>query len=432
MSVFRPLKGKCVCGGRGERCVCPRQDNYSLKFLFQGKQIIKTTGTPDVRLARKYEAEQKRAFRQGAAVAFLQVLRAASVSRSMCTIGDIVKAYQDEGVKLLNVAGNCDRNVSELYQVIAYAKNLWRENTGGVRGVKLGAMMPDRERIDALSASVLTRALVKDYYRARQGGTLNVAEAEEGNRTINSSLNKARSLFSARALSYKLEGLELPDLAGFMKEPFLPTEDKEPQPIKEAEFAKMLAAAQDLGSGKFRNSTGNNEGGELALVNMILRQTGMRSGSVEALHRDWLEDLRSGPVIHVRVRKGGTALYSLPISEDLAAVIRSRPGFTVLPDGSPNERHELVHTKHNAWLKAIIGGAGERVQGNHRMRDTVATILLTWLGIEAAKLALGHADERVTLKHYGRLRIDVSDAMRHELRAFAKVAEGNVVEFKTA
>jgi integrase len=129
----------------------------------------------------------------------------------------------------------------------------------------------------------------------------------------------------------------------------------------------------------------------------------------------------------VRVRKGGTALYSVPVTEDLARIIRSRPAGPVLR-GTEAERKELITTRHNSWLKAIIGGTGERGQGNHRLRDTVAAVLLSWLGIDAAKLALGHADERVTLRHYGRLRLDVSDAMRRELRAFER--DSKVVSFR--
>jgi predicted phosphohydrolase len=60
----------------------------------------------------------------------------------------------------------------------------------------------------------------------------------------------------------------------------------------------------------------------------------------------------------------------------------------------------------------------------------VATVLLSWLGIEAAKLALGHADEKVTLRHYGRLRLDVSAEMKHELRAFER--DTKVVPFRAA
>jgi integrase len=240
---------------------------------------------------------------------------------------------------------------------------------------------------------------------------LNVSEPQEGNTTINSTLRQARTMFSRRAMAYLYGDIKLPDVTGFMTEPMLPVEDAEPDPVREREFAAMMAAAAEAPE-------------EIALVNMILRQTGLRSGSVEALRADWLEQMRDGYWLHVRVRKGRTAMYSVPITEELAAKILERKDApaVVLPEGTAAQRHELVHKAHNEWLKRIIGGSGERVQGNHRLRDTVATALLSWLGMEAAKLALGHADEKTTQRHCARLRMDVSEEMKAELVAWTRLS----------
>ena len=89
----------------------------------------------------------------------------------------------------------------------------------------------------------------------------------------------------------------------------------------------------------------------------------------------------------------------------------------MLPEGSVNERKTLVDRKHNAWLKGFIGGAGERGQGNHRLRDTVGSVLWSLDCPAAAMEALGHASVDTTAKHYAR-KIEVSEAMRHELRAW--------------
>ena len=301
---------------------------------------------------------------------------------------------------------------AELRRVVANARDLWTKHTGGVRGVKLGDPIPDKARIDTLPASILTGALVHEYFKARQDGVLDVSEPQPGNTSINSTLRQARVAFSRKAMAYKYEKLKLPDVAGFMREPLLPQGDSEPHPVRAAEFDAMLAAAAAAPK-------------EIALVNMILRQTGLRSGSLEALRADWLEKLKDGWWMHVRVRKGRTTLYSVPISRELAARIlrRRRKPAVVLPDGTAAQRHELVHKLHNEWLKGFIGGAGERVQGNHRLRDTVATALLSWLGMDAAKLALGHADEKTTQKHYARLRIDVSGAMQTELVAWGRLTQ---------
>lgn len=382
--------------------------NWYFKFRFRGKQILRCTGTPVKAEAEKIEGAMRRGLHSENWKIALEAMEGAKLRRSHCSIAQIEKAYLDEGVKILKDPKQVRRNVNDLYQVLAWALDLWAVNEGGIRGVKLGSRVPDRTRIGALSAAVLTGKLVKDYFRAKHGGALNLNEELEGNLSINSTLGHARDVFTPKAISYKFEGLALPDLRGFLEEPLLPVLQAVPEPVKETEFAAMVAGASALG-------------GELELVNMIFRQTGLRSGSVLGLHRDWLERLRDGWWLHVRVRKGKTALYSIPVGEELAGRILSRPGLTVLPGGSEGERKELVNGRHNEWLKGIIGGAGERGQGNHRLRDTVAAVLKSWLGMEVAVEALGHADAKTTMKHYAKLRMDVSDLMRAELGAFQRV-----------
>ncbi|MCV5968742.1 hypothetical protein, partial [Lactococcus petauri] len=72
-------------------------------------------------------------------------------------------------------------------------------------------------KVRGLAASVLTAQLVRDYFRNRQGGEeLDLNTRAAGNRSINSTLNHARQLFTGRALSYKLGELQLPDLSGFL------------------------------------------------------------------------------------------------------------------------------------------------------------------------------------------------------------------------
>ncbi len=385
-------------------------ETYYFKFRVQNRQILRNCFTSERAKAERIEAAWKRKLREGRAAEFLEALDGLKGRRACCTIGEICGAWESEEVQIMKDDKGARRVPAELRRVVAYAKDLWAVHKGGVRGVRIGERIPDKGRIDALPASVLSRELVREYFKARSGGVLNVSEAVEGNVTINSTLRQARTMFSRRAMSYLYGKLTLPDVSGFMTEPLLPVEDMEPNPVREKEFAAMLKAAADAPA-------------EVALVNMILRQTGLRSGSVEALHASWLEKLKCGYWCHVRVRKGRTALYSIPISRELAAKIlrRRRKPAVVLPDGTPAQRHELVHKVHNEWVKRFIGGAGERVQGNHRLRDTVATALLSWLGMDAAKLALGHADEKTTQKHYARLRMDVSDAMKAELGAWMRI-----------
>ena len=390
-----------------------KSETYYFKITFQGKQYLRNTWTSDKVKALQLENGWRRKLREGKADDFLEALEGLRGRRACCTIGAICDAWEDEAVQIMKDGKGNRRVAAELRRVVAYARNLWTDHAGGVRGVKLGDPIADKDKIDALPASILTGALVREYFKARQGGTLNVNEVLQGNTSINSTLRQARVIFARKAIAYKYDRLTLPDVTSFMNEPMLPQADAEPQPVRAAEFDAMLAAAAAAPK-------------EIALVNMILRQTGLRSGSVEALNANWLERMGDGWWMHVRVRKGRTALYSIPLSRELAAKIlrRRRKPAVVLPDATPAQRHELIHKTHNDWLKSFIGGVGERVQGNHRLRDTVATALLSWLGMEAAKLALGHADEKTTQKHYARLRIDVSKPMKAELAAWERLAGG--------
>ena len=68
----------------------------------------------------------------------------------------------------------------------------------------------------------------------------------------------------------------MPDLDGFMEEPMLPAAESEAQPLTGKEWDAMVKAA-----GKLADP-------ELALVNQLLRVTGMRSAELVALHESWM------------------------------------------------------------------------------------------------------------------------------------------------
>ena len=70
--------------------------------------------------------------------------------------------------------------------------------------------------------------------------------------------------------------LQLPDLDGFMEEPMLPAAESEPHPLTGKEWDAMVKAA-----GKLADR-------ELALVNQLLRVTGLRSAELVSLHESWL------------------------------------------------------------------------------------------------------------------------------------------------
>lgn len=174
---------------------------------------------------------------------------------------------------------------------------------------------------------------------------------------------------------------------------------------------------------------------QLRLVNEIFRLTGIRSGSLVLLMTDWVRKLQDGYVLDLKERKGGTRLYSVPLPADLGrrmmGTAGASPRFVILPEGSPEQRRSLVKVVHNRWLKTAIG-AGSRGQGNHRLRDTVATALMKHLGMEIAAAALGHEDVDTTKRHYARCFQDFPARYLEELRHFERLRPGNVVTMKVA
>jgi integrase len=211
-----------------------------------------------------------------------------------------------------------------------------------------------------------------------------------------------------------MKHLNLPPMDKFLKHPGLPEASVVPEPVRGDEFAAMLAAAEALPVGDVRRT-----------INLILRQTGMRSGSLVHLHRDWMEQFPDGWVMHLRRVKGGTAEYSVPVTEEVAQAVLGSDGYTLPGDEAARARAVQAHS---AWVKTVIGETASRSeQGNHRLRDTAASIAFSWLGRDAAVEMLGNGRE-VNKKHYARLRIPVTDAMRHELRAALRLTQpGNVV-----
>lgn len=389
--------------------------------------IRRNTGTGDKRQAEAIERRVRAALNTERWESALSVLEETKMRRSICTLGEIAEAYLAPGVRILRADKQARRNVNDLRLVLAHAAGLWTAHAGGTRGVKLGARVPDAARIDALPASVLTRDLVQDYFRARLGSEeIDYNEPREENRSINSTLRHARDLFSRNAMDLKLRDLRLPDLSGFLQCRLLPEDAAEAQPLTAEEFAEMVRQAEALRAAE----------PDLWLCNLLLRRTGLRSSYVIAARASWIEHHGGRPFLVVRNRpeeafrkKRGTRDQRIPLDGEVAAAVGTCRDH--LLQGTTADREDLVRRRHNAWLKAIIGGIGSTTQGNHRLRDTVASALWTIHGTAAAQEALGHASADTTARHYAQRIPHVSDLMRHELRAWAP-AGATVVPFSAA
>jgi integrase len=320
------------------------------------------------------------------------------------------------------------RNVTDLALVCAYGKDLWTINDGGRKGVKVGARVPDLDRIQKLSCGVLTEGLVESYFVARQseagltGGQMVNIEAVQ-NAAWNKTLGHACDVFGEDARRHAFKGLSLPDVSGFVKAPRLPEVEALPEPFSAVEFAELCGTFDALRVSQ----------PDLWLLNLITRQTGMRPRYVMGLRGSWLVEgdggrwfieLKSRPEEGFGKKKGrksATLNQLIPVTDMVRAEIQRRgPGLTVGAALGKSARADLGR-EHNALIKRVVKDEGSHGQGAYRYRDTVACVLGFLLGLEAAQRALGHKTALTTLQHYTRDLPRVSDLMRAELAAWLEL-----------
>lgn len=329
-----------------------------------------------------------------------------------CTIGEIIAAAEDERNLVNKRREQQVRMVSSLRRVLAFAMDLWTVQRTRRKGVKIGARVPDSVKIDALPATVLNAETVRRYFCARLGvQRINWLELYENAVSVNATLHYARLIFMGKMRAVKLVDLELPDVSGFMRLS-LKEDAGKPEPLTAEEFEKVVAHFDALKETR----------PELWRVNLVIRQTGLRSlSSAMQVHRSWLRRLKDGAWLSVT----GKTSYTIPVSEELAREIERCEG-PLFPEAA---RAALLR-EHTERLKALVG-AGSGGQVNHRLRDTVASACWSWLGLEAAQEALGHKSPLQTLNAYAS-RMDVSEAMKRELQAWPRVLPQNVVRLQGA
>lgn len=335
------------------------------------------------------------------------------------TVAQLLDAWAADWPKAMDSTAEKEarRQATSLMRVLAFAEECWtvKEQGDGRRGVKVGERQADMCRLGRMTLEeVLTEEGAQRYFeRACAAAGVPCSWAPSNARleyvTINRTMEQARGCFTklARAFIYKGR-VEIP--AGFMEWKsfqLLPLPPRAPEPVIGAEFDAMVAA---------REAMREAEPG-LYLVNKVLVQTGIRSGSVKDLRGDWARVVNGQWILHVKVTKANTREYSVPITEELGREIQAAgAGYCFGKDEAA--RHDLVCCRHNAWLKLFVADPRRGSQGNHRLRKTLASAVLALKGIEVARRVLGHADKAVTEASYAAVGVDVTEIMRREFRAF--------------
>lgn len=426
MSVFKLIRGgRCTCGNgaASETCTCDRDDRFTFSFRFRGKQYTRRTDATTEKKASQLEQAYLRGLQGDRCDEVLAFLNGdASRMRRLCaSVGDVMEAYKGKWRLWLKSETAAMRNVNDLALVIAYGLDLWTINEGGRKGVKVGAKVPDLDRIAALSCGRLNRELVRAYYLARQSeaglavGDVSWLPAPQ-NAAWNSTLDHAADVFSSSAREHAFRGLTLPDLSEFLKAKRLPEVEALPMPFNAAEFAALCDGFDALEASD----------PELYLLNLVSRQTGLRPRYVMGLRGSWLVEGDGGQwFIELKARpeegfekKAGTLNQFVPIAPALRdRILAKGNGLTIGAALTDSARVDL-QKRHNALIKRTVGDEGSHGQGAYRYRDTVASALAFLKDAGAAQKALGHKTALTTLQHYARALPGVSDRMKAELAAW--------------
>lgn len=426
MAVFRLIKGgRCKCGAGADsvKCSCPRDERYTFSFRFRGTQYTRRTDATTKAKAQQIEAAFLKGLQSDRCEEVLAFLHGdESRMRRVCaSVGEVMTAYRSAWHLWLRSETAALRNVNDLALVCAYALDLWTTNEGGRKGIKLGARVPDLARIEALSCGRLNRALVRDYFLARQMEAGLASEAvvwreAPQHAAWNSTLDHACDVFSSSAREHALHALRLPDLTEFLKAKRLPECEALPQPFSAAEFAALCERFDALTESE----------PDLWALNVVSRQTGMRPAYVMGLRGSWLVEGEKGQwFIELKARpeegfakKRDTLNQFVPVSEALRKLIAAQGAGLVIGGGLSVSARAALQKRHNALIKEVVGEVGSHSQGAYRFRDTVASALACLKGVEAAQKALGHVTALTTLQHYARALPGVSELMKAELGAW--------------
>jgi integrase len=157
--------------------------------------------------------------------------------------------------------------------------------------------------------------------------------------------------------------------------------------------------------------------------------TGCRYGEIAALRvEDFIIDARS---IHIRDSKSGKP-RNVPLNDEgitffaRACAVRHGNEFMFIhPDGSPWGNSHQIRPMREACERAGIVPA----IGFHILRHTYASqLVMAGAPIEVVSVVLGHADTRVTIRHYAHLAPSyVADVVRNALPTLGMIGKDNVV-----
>lgn len=372
---------------------------FSFSFRHAGRVYARDTQLKDRRKAEEFA----RRFREQVLAGRLDTLRALQLRRSPdeTTLRQVVQAFERYAA-VANLAPATTRNYVVCMRRIA------------------ALVWPDRP-LERISVSDLT---AKAAYRFREAVTEQAAGADDARRrqvqrSANSMLNQARSLFSTRALEhYRLVAqLLIPDsIREWMDAPaFTDTVKEEYRLPSDAVVAATFAALATL----------QERDPDVWAAVWLALGFGLRKSEIAAVRVGWFRQTPQGVVLELQgtmvpttigekaCTKNGSVTPMINCTngawQHLGPVLAGRdPGEYVLRAPTATGRSEEVFRRLSLWMRGL---GWETSKTAHELRAFAGCQVARRDGIEAASRWLRHSSILVTQRHYGRyLRPVVTDA----------------------
>lgn len=279
-----------------------------------------------------------------------------------------------------------------------------------------GAGVRTVEEARALPATVLTAELVEKFQdiRMRPAVAADAVTKGRARRTIDGTVNKARSLFTPAAMVvYRKAGLVLPDLSGFRSVPMKGNWNSASYvPIAEGVLQRMNAAAWTTLRASNRPAF---------LTYLLMLRCGLRNSEAEHARRCWIERrqavvmIEGKPAVEVLSFLAITSRpgwpgpkngrdHRVPIAADVLAELEARGGEDHLLGGTPESRADVTHRDVCDFVREFLPSVetdpeAGRVKAAYELRKHFGAMVASTQSLDRAAEYLG--DRRDTVeRHY--------------------------------
>ena len=308
------------------------------------------------------------------------------VVRRYATIGELIAAYR-VGAKKKEMRDGSPRP-STVRANVNQLSNILRKAT-------------DVDNIESLCSDVLTRDLLDEYVDRTLANYTERGEIilDRGRQTTFSSIRQAKSVVTRWALEeYKSNGLNLPDVSGFLNY----------TPVRLPDRSYQMPAIELVELTERRAAGLAEKNKDLYAAYLLARDLGMRASEAAAAKWSWIEQHDNGRYMVIKKRPDfvmKSRAHLIRIADKTWNSLRTLRFPTdefILPGGSPTSRNNLYMRELTRWMRNIGWDGDKFPKGGHELRKLAGARWYTHHGLEVAAEWLGDNPYTV-FKYYANL-----------------------------